>query len=147
MKKSVRLAITTCVVIASVLAAISSAAIAPDPEPPSVPDPVPTARLKMAGPREFTPREYLWHIAPKLAPVLDRVARCESGWKMIPNSGGSSTAYGYFQILDGTARLTPQHAAGGSKRDPYTNVEMAVWLAERDGVYAHWFPSYDCWKP
>lgn len=69
---------------------------------------VPTARLPMAGPRIFTPREYLYFLDPKLAPILDRMIRCESGWKpAIENA--SSTASGLAQFLDGTWQIGRAH--------------------------------------
>lgn len=102
-------------------------------------------RLPISEDAELTPRQFLWLTEPELAPVLDRIAECESDWRMIPNSSGASSAYGYFQIIRGTAAITPQFAEGRTRTDPQANVEMAIWLAKRDGVMAHWFPSAKCW--
>jgi ABC-type phosphate transport system substrate-binding protein len=36
--------------------------------------------------------------------LLDRISRCESGNRNVPNSSGASSAQGYFQIVKGTWR-------------------------------------------
>jgi hypothetical protein len=55
-----------------------------------------------------------------------------------------STAYGYFQILDGTERLTPQYRAGLRKTDPYVNIDMAIFLYGKYGTIP-WMESRICW--
>ena len=75
--------------------------------------------------------------------LLDSIVWCESKWKMVSN--GTSSAHGYFQILDGTEATTPQYAEGKTKYDPYHNVEMGVFLWERDGVNP-WRESEGCWQ-
>lgn len=74
--------------------------------------------------------------------LLDAIAWCESKWQMVPN--GVSTAHGYFQIIDGTERSTPQYKMGGSKYDPYDNIDMAIYLYKRDGINP-WLSSRPCW--
>src|SRR5689334_9932506 len=75
------------------------------------------------------PREYLAQECQKLdydCTLLDTIAFCESSWHMVQNS--RSSAYGYFQIIDSTERTTPQYAEGRRKYDPYTNIDMALYL-------------------
>jgi hypothetical protein len=74
--------------------------------------------------------------------LLDSIVFCESNWRMVKNS--SSTAFGYFQILDGTEATTPMYAEGLRKFDPYANIDMGVYLYERDGWYP-WATSKGCW--
>lgn len=74
--------------------------------------------------------------------LLDRIVKCESGWRMVKNP--ISSAYGYFQIIDGTERTTPQYKAGQRKYDPYVNMEMGLWLYKTRGANP-WYPSEHCW--
>jgi soluble lytic murein transglycosylase-like protein len=96
--------------------------------------------------REFMqPREYLYQQAEAKgldARLLDRIAHCESNWRMVSNSG--SSAYGFFQIIDATEKSTPQFKAGSRKFDPFTNIDMAVYLFERYGAFP-WTESQGCW--
>lgn len=92
-----------------------------------------------------TPIEYLYAKcqAPDCNPeLLDAIATCESQWRMIQNS--ASSAYGYFQILDSTERTTPQWKAGKRKYDPYTSVDMGIYLFETRGSNP-WNESKPCW--
>jgi hypothetical protein len=92
------------------------------------------------------PKEYLRQRAAELgynAALLDRIAYCESRWRMVKNR--ISTAYGYFQIVDGTERMTPQYRAGYRKTDPYANIEMALYLYGKQGTRP-WFASRRCWS-
>lgn len=75
--------------------------------------------------------------------LLNDIAYCESKWRMVPNS--KSTAFGYFQILDGTERMTPQYALGMRKDDPYANIDMALWLYGKFGTLP-WLESKGCWS-
>ncbi len=75
--------------------------------------------------------------------LLERIAHCESSWRMVKNQ--KSTAVGFFQILDGTERLTPQYKNGLSKEDPYVNIDMALALYEKYGTIP-WYESRDCWE-
>ena len=93
----------------------------------------------------LTPREYLYEqcVAPDCnALLLDKIAQCESQWRMVKNS--VSTAYGYFQILDGTEATTPQWKEGKRKFDPYVNVDMGIFLFESRGSNP-WNESKHCW--
>lgn len=91
------------------------------------------------------PREYLYQQAEARgldARLLDRIAHCESNWRMVKSS--QSSAYGFFQIIDATERSTPQYKAGERKFDPFTNIDMAVYLFERYGAFP-WTESQGCW--
>ena len=94
---------------------------------------------------KFMPRVYL---AQQCAErdcdfaLLDAIVWCESKWKMVDNP--ISTAHGFFQILDGTEATTPQHSEGKSKYVPKENIDMGVFLYERDGVNP-WITSRACW--
>ena len=75
--------------------------------------------------------------------LLERIAHCESNWRMVKNQ--KSTAVGFFQILDGTERLTPQYKNGLSKEDPYVNIDMALALYAKYGAIP-WYESRECWE-
>ncbi len=92
----------------------------------------------------LTPKEYLFEqcIGDCDALALDAIATCESQWRMVKNA--TSSAYGYFQILDSTERTTPQYKEGQRKFDPYANVDMAIWLYEQYGTNP-WNESKGCW--
>ena len=75
---------------------------------------------------------------------MDKIGSCESGWRMVKNP--TSSAFGIFQIIDSTERMTPQYAAGLRKTDPYVNVDMAYWLMTEGGGSSHWYPSEPCWS-
>ncbi len=92
------------------------------------------------------PRSYLREKAAEKgfdADLLERIAHCESNWRMVKNE--KSTAVGFFQILDGTEKLTPQFKNGLSKDDPYVNIDMALALYEKYGTIP-WYESRDCWE-
>ncbi|MBD3251458.1 transglycosylase SLT domain-containing protein [Candidatus Uhrbacteria bacterium] len=92
------------------------------------------------------PKEYLKIRTEELGydhALLYRIASCESGWRMVKNR--RSTAYGYFQIIDGTERMTPQYKSGRRKTDPYTNIEMALYLYGKQGTIP-WLASRHCWS-
>jgi hypothetical protein len=76
--------------------------------------------------------------------LLNTIISCESGWRMVKNS--SSSAFGYFQIIDGTERTTPQYQAGERKFDPYTNLDMGLFLYQSRGTNP-WNESKHCWLP
>ncbi|MFA5130023.1 MAG: hypothetical protein WC477_03845 [Patescibacteria group bacterium] len=91
------------------------------------------------------PREYLRVRAEQHGydyDLLNKIAYCESKWRMIHNA--KSSAFGYFQILDGTEKLTPQYAAGLSKEDAYANIDMAIFLYGKYGTIP-WMESQPCW--
>lgn len=91
------------------------------------------------------PREYLLRRAEERgydAELLNRIVFCESRWRMVENA--KSTASGYFQILDGTEKLTPQYKAGLRKADPYVNIDMAIYLYGKYGTIP-WTESRACW--
>lgn len=91
------------------------------------------------------PREYLKLRAEEEGlnyPLLDRIAYCESKWRMVKNA--RSSAYGYFQIVDGTERLTAAFKDGDRKEDPYANIDMAIHLYQKYGTIP-WESSRSCW--
>lgn len=93
----------------------------------------------------LTPQEYLYANCsdPDCNPeLLDAIATCESQWRMVQNN--RSSAYGYFQILDSTEKTTPQWKEGGRKYDPYTSVDMGIYLFESRGSNP-WNESKGCW--
>lgn len=95
--------------------------------------------------QKFYPRAYLARQCKEPDcdfALLDSIAWCESKWQMVGNP--TSTAFGYFQILDGTERTTPQYVVGGSKYNPSDNIDMGVFLYERDSWYP-WLSSRPCW--
>ena len=99
-----------------------------------------------AGMDLVPPREYLRDRAEAAGvdyALLNKIAYCESKWRMKENP--QSTASGYFQILDGTEKLTPQFAAGLRKTDPYVNIDMAIFLYGKYGTIP-WTESQDCWN-
>lgn len=92
-----------------------------------------------------SPRAYLYQQAAERnldARLLDRIAFCESNWRMVRSK--QSSAYGFFQIIDATEASTPHYKAGQRKFDPYTNVDMALYLFERYGS-SPWVESRPCW--
>ncbi|MEK7183546.1 MAG: transglycosylase SLT domain-containing protein [Patescibacteria group bacterium] len=94
-----------------------------------------------------TPQEYLaqnCHEPSCDLLLLQTIIFCESSWRMVKNS--SSSAYGFFQIIDGTERTTPQYALGRRKFDPYTNIDMGLHLYEKRGS-SPWNESKGCWQP
>jgi hypothetical protein len=97
-------------------------------------------------PAKAFPRAYLREQAAQKgfdADLLEKIAHCESNWRMVKNK--KSTATGFFQILDGTERLTPQYKDGLSKDDPYVNIDMALALYEKYGTIP-WYESRECWE-
>lgn len=100
---------------------------------------------QIIGAAEFLPRTYLAKQCK--APdcdfsFLDNVAWCESKWQMVPNA--SSSAFGYFQILEGTEQTTDTWKNGGSRMKPRDNIKMGIELYERDGIFP-WLESRPCW--
>ena len=104
-------------------------------------------RKDAGGAMPIPPREYL-RLHAEQADVdyalLNRIAYCESHWRMVENK--KSTAFGYFQILDGTEQLTPQFRDGLRRTDPYANIDMAIFLYKKYGTIP-WVESQDCWSP
>jgi len=74
--------------------------------------------------------------------LLNRIIECESTWIMQKNK--LSSAYGYFQIIDGTEKTTPQYKSGLRKFDPYVNIDMGIWLYQQRGSQP-WNASKHCW--
>ncbi len=95
---------------------------------------------------KLTPRNYLIEKCSAMEDcdftLLDTIITCESSWRMVKNSG--SSAFGYFQIIDATERGTPQFKEGKRKFDPYTNIDMGLYLYDRYGARP-WSESKGCW--
>jgi len=96
----------------------------------------------------LAPRQYLHLIHPEYAKELDRIIQCESGWNPSAQNRLSS-AGGLCQFLDSTWLWTAQRMGIDlvvglkDKTEPYTHLEMCVWLYEQDGV-RHWLESQGC---
>lgn len=102
-------------------------------------------RKDAGGALPIPPKEYLRLRAEQAGvsySLLNRIAYCESHWRMVDNK--KSTASGYFQILDGTEQLTPQYRDGLRKTDPYVNIDMAISLYKKYGTIP-WVESQECW--
>ena len=92
-----------------------------------------------------SPRAYLQMRSEELDlpfALLDKIVECESNWRMVKNP--YSSAYGYFQIIDSTEKTTPQYKRGDRKFNPYTNIEMGIYLYTTRGTNP-WNPSKGCW--
>jgi hypothetical protein len=103
-------------------------------------------RTNAGGALPILPKEYLRLRAEQVGvgyELLNHIAYCESHWRMVQNK--KSTAFGYYQILDGTERLTPQYRQGLRKTDPYVNIDMAIWLFQKYGT-TPWVESQSCWS-
>jgi len=108
---------------------------------------IPSAERDMT---ELRPRQYLYMKYGKAtARAVNGIIRCESGWKMVPNSSGKSSAFGYCQFLDGTWLSTRRRmglpATIESRNDPYAHIDACVWLYQHDGI-THWLESQPCHK-
>jgi Transglycosylase SLT domain len=99
------------------------------------------ATIGLAAATATTPRDYLYSTYPRIAPALDAIARCESGW--VPTARNPSGASGLFQFLNTTWKSTPQGLAGYSAFDPFASIDGAVWLYSRSGAWP-WLASNGC---
>lgn len=91
------------------------------------------------------PREHLRLLAEEKKlnlKLLNKIVACESSWRMADIT--SSSAYGYFQIIDSTEKITPQFQEGKRKFDSLANIEMGVYLFDRFGAFP-WYESKPCW--
>ena len=96
---------------------------------------------------EITPKQYFYQKAEEEGlnvDLLNRIITCESHWRMVQNA--KSSAFGYFQILDRTERSTPYYLQGKTKKDPYDNIDMGLYLFKRYG-WQPWTESKPCWGP
>jgi resuscitation-promoting factor RpfA len=79
--------------------------------------------------------------------ALEIIAECESSNSIIPESTGTTTASGYWQIVNGTWRayggeeFAPR--AIGASRDEQLTIAQRI-VAQR-GSYADWDASKACW--
>lgn len=91
------------------------------------------------------PKEYLLEQAKKRDldyDLLYNIIDCESNWRMVKNN--TSSAFGFFQILDRTEKYTPQYKKGLRKFDPFVNIDMGLYLYQKYGV-SPWQESRACW--
>lgn len=81
------------------------------------------------------------HITGGRYPLLKRIGECESGFRMVANTSGSS-AFGIFQIL----KVHDQRAVkmGLSRQTVEGNIKLAVALFEEQGSKP-WDSSRHCW--
>lgn len=86
----------------------------------------------------LSPYDYLYSEYPAVADRMDCVISRESEWE--PRAYNfRSGATGLAQFMYGTWLTTPQGKAGLSRRDPYANIDGAVWLAQNSPPYwRHW---------
>lgn len=114
-------------------------------------DPLPSATVieehrpepaHIGKPTNLSPREYLYSAYPAIAPTLDRIFQCESGWDPGAKNPRSS-ASGLGQDLNTTWANTPQGRAGLSVLDPYANIDGNAWLYTRSGAWP-WLASNRC---
>jgi len=90
--------------------------------------------------------EYLRKLAGKDFEVLNCIATKESKWRMVWNymyktDPKKYTAYGFFQILESTARgIDPTL----DRTDPYENIELAVKIFNKSGVFP-WLVWEQCY--
>ncbi|MBV9581358.1 MAG: transglycosylase SLT domain-containing protein [Chloroflexi bacterium] len=80
----------------------------------------------------LSPRDYLYHEAPDLAPRLDCIIAGESGWDPRQQNPRSHAA-GLAQFLPTTWASTPEGQAGLSPYEPTANIDAAIWLARTRG--------------
>jgi hypothetical protein len=106
-------------------------------------DEEPQSRLVIAEEnwQRLTPRQYLYLHYPEVAADIDRVAKCESGWKINAKSHISS-ASGLLQFIAGTWQRTRaamgRDAALELRFDPYENIDTAVFLWNGGRGAHHW---------
>jgi hypothetical protein len=82
-------------------------------------------------------------LTPNQAAILKKIGECESGFRMVPNKGGHSSAYGIFQELkvhDARAKRL-----GGTRFDMPTNIAVAIDLFLEQGT-TPWNASRKCWS-
>lgn len=97
-------------------------------------------------PVPLSDREYLRVLASADFDILDRIAQCESKWRMVWNYRHAEnpeyyTAYGFFQITRGTAHATD---ASLDRTIPQENIRLAVKLYRKSGTVP-WNASRSCW--
>jgi hypothetical protein len=84
-------------------------------------------------------------LTPRQTKVLKAIGECESGFRMVPNKSGASSAYGIFQTLkvhDARAKKLGYSWRGES---PEANIALAISLYLEQGT-TPWNPSKHCWQ-
>lgn len=95
-----------------------------------------TVNYVVAESYSVTPRSYLRQLAGDDFEVLNCIATKESGWKMQWNymhdiDPKKYTAYGYFQILESTARHVDPKL---DRMDQWENIQLGVKLYQQQGI-------------
>jgi hypothetical protein len=96
----------------------------------------PTEDDVLASALTLSPRDYLYHTAPDLAPRMDCIIAGESGWDPMQVNPRSRAA-GLAQFLPSTWASTPEGARGLSPFEPLANIDAAIWLARTKG-WSQW---------
>jgi hypothetical protein len=98
---------------------------------------------------EFSPfnyaQAYLWEVSGKDYEVLNCLIEKESGWKMKWNymhdvNPSKYTAYGFFQILESTARLVDPEL---DRMDAIDNIDLGIKIYRQLGI-EQWLVWRDC---
>lgn len=81
--------------------------------------------------------------------ALEIIAECESSNSNIPEHTGTTTASGYWQIVNGTWRAHggEQFASRAIDASRAQQKIVALRIAAERGSYADWDPSKECWGP
>jgi len=98
----------------------------------------PKAELATSSPKELIAR-----LGGKHAPIMERVAYCESGLRHEGVYGDNSLAYGTFQYHRGTFEWFNKRATTTPLNyyDLYDQVWLTAWAFD-NGLESHW----TCWK-
>lgn len=91
---------------------------------------------------------YLDKIAPDIAPILSRVAFCETHYRNVWNYMNPTgdldskwSAFGYFQITKSTGLITDPSL---DRMNPLDNIKLAVEIYRKRGSQ-DWSQSKSCW--
>ena len=106
-------------------------------------------QLPPAGPRlDIGPKEYLYLHASDQATILDRLIKCESGWKTEAKSKTSS-ATGLGQFINSTWLSTRSKMGRDTdlelRRNPYEMIDTILVLWDGGKGANHWLESRGCW--
>ena len=97
---------------------------------------------------EVDPYSLVWYFSRKYNADLSlaiKIADCESNWD-VDAKNSKSTAYGVFQMLNGTFEHVKKLSGLPLKRGVLKDeVEAAIWLLKNEGV-KHWNASAKCWN-
>lgn len=74
--------------------------------------------------------------------LLKKIGECESGFRMVPNKGGASSAFGIFQVLKVHDKRAKK--LGVSRFTNHGNIKIAISLFLEQGS-TPWLASKSCW--